>query len=211
MKKIYIETIPRKRISSLQTQKAELVLLGLTPGRQQHDASKTAKRVREWAFKGFMRKQMYEWFISLGVAKYLKLEGEDDLFTKRFQKTVYMTSLLRMPVYVGENRKNYTGRSPYPWKHEKLKKLMNETLNDLNRVKKPALLVPMGQIVSKAIKDFSLLDEKHFILHGFPHPSGANGHRHKEFSKNKQNLKKIIEDWIKFKPLFAFEKSISNP
>ena len=168
MKKIYIETIPRKRISSLQTQKAELVLLGLTPGRQQHDASKTAKSVREWAFKGFMRKQMYEWFISLGMAKYLKLEDEDDLFTKRFQKTVYMTSLLRMPVYVGENRKNYTGRSPYPWKHKKLKELMNETLNDLNRVKKPVLLVPMGQIVSKAIKDFSLLNEKHFYIAWVP-------------------------------------------
>ena len=197
MKKIYIETIPHKR--KPPSNKVDLILLGLTPGRQQHEALKTSKKIRIAAFKGYMRIQIHQWFLSLGMVEYLKLKDKDDLFSERFKETVHMTSLLRKPVYIGEDRKNYTGRSPYPWKHEKLRILMDETLCDLNRIKKPVLLIPMGQIVSTAIREFSPLDKTHFILHGFPHPSGSNGHRHKEFKKNEENLKKIIEDWIRFK------------
>ena len=34
-----------------------------------------------------------------------------------------------------------------------------------------------------------------FILNGFPHPSGANGHRAKQFETNKESMKEIIKEW----------------
>ena len=34
-----------------------------------------------------------------------------------------------------------------------------------------------------------------FILNGFPHPSGANGHRAKQFENNKKEMQSIIKKW----------------
>jgi len=31
------------------------------------------------------------------------------------------------------------------------------------------------------------------ILHGFPHPSGANGHRVQQFTANRESLRKQLE------------------
>jgi hypothetical protein len=49
--------------------------------------------------------------------------------------------------------------------------------------------VPLGEVVSQAITEFSELHEKHFILHGFPHPSGLNGHKDKKFDENFESMK----------------------
>lgn len=194
---IQIEKLNKKR--SLPSPKTQIVLLGLTPGKQQHQAINSSKKPREGAFKGYMRKQMHEWFKELGLAKDFELESEDDLFTrKEFLKTLYMTSLLREPVYIVKEdgvKRNYTGRSPLPWKNEKLKGLMMETLSALEKMKQTTLIIPMGQIVSEAIQNHSSLDEKHFVLHGFPHPSGANANRKNEFEANKRKLKSIYKNF----------------
>ena len=34
-------------------------------------------------------------------------------------------------------------------------------------------------------------------LLGFPHPSGANGHRKKQFNENKEKLSTVIEEYFK--------------
>ncbi|MBC76124.1 MAG: hypothetical protein CME64_08920 [Halobacteriovoraceae bacterium] len=181
------------------TPEVKIVLLGLTPGKQQHIAINASTNARSGAFKGYMRKQIYEWFKELGLSKFLQLENEDSLFQEeRFTTSLFTTSLLREPVYCikdGEE-KNYTGRNPFPWKNEDLYTLMKKTLNTLETLPPGTLIVPMGQIVSKAIQKYSDLDQKHFILHGFPHPSGANGHRGRQFEENKRNLKKITKKFL---------------
>lgn len=195
---IVIEKLSHKR--KKPSSKVKIVLLGLTPGKQQHETINKAKNPRDGSFKGYMRKQIFEWFKELEIARNLGLQDEDSLFIEdMFKDSLYISSLLREPVYIEKNgtKKNYSGRSPLPWKDDSLKKLMDETLKILGTIKKPVLIVPMGQIVSDAIKDFSDLDEKHFILHGFPHPSGANANRKKEFSNNKSELKRIANKFFK--------------
>lgn len=199
-KSIVVEKLNKPRtIPSNQTQ---IVLVGLTPGRRQHDAINAAENALTGSFKG-MRKQIFSWFDALGITKIFELSDENSLFTeKRFEETAYITSLLREPVYVSKDgvQSNYTGRSPFPWHHDALTTMMNETLQLLSDLKNPSLIVPMGQVVSQAIADFSTLDANHQVLHGFPHPSGANGHRHREFSENCQSMKKVVEKFIRLRP-----------
>ena len=44
------------------------------------------------------------------------------------------------------------------------------------------------------IKD-NLIKEEQCLL-GFPHPSGANGHRKKQFEENKMKLLRIVEEYF---------------
>jgi hypothetical protein len=195
---IIVEKLSHKR--KKPTKNVKLVLLGLTPGKQQHRTINNSRNPRNGSFKGYMRKQIYEWFVDLGIANELKLENEDTLFVeKKFEDLIYISSLLREPVYVKKNglKKNYTGRSPYPWKNDSLFVLMDDTLKILEKIEQPVLIVPMGKIVTEAIIKFSNLDDNNFILHGFPHPSGANGSRKIEFKKNKNILIDIVSSFFK--------------
>ena len=62
-----------------------------------------------------------------------------------------------------------------------------------------ALIVPLGkaveEVLEKMIKD-NLIKEEQCLL-GFPHPSGANGHRKKQFEENKMKLLSIVEEYFK--------------
>ena len=195
-KLIVIEKLNKPR--KIPSKDTKLVLVGLTPGRRQHEAINSSENALSGSFKG-MRKQIFAWFEILKISKILNIDNEDSIFNeKRFLKMTYITSLLREPVYIKSNGKlsNYSGRNPFPWCNDDLTKLMHQTLDILSRLDKPCLIVPMGQIVSEALVKFSSLDESHYILHGFPHPSGANGHRHREFEENCPKLKKIVRRWI---------------
>lgn len=195
---IVVEKLRHKR--KMPSAKVRIVLLGLTPGKQQHETINKSKNPREGSFKGYMRKQIFEWFKELGLAQKLELENEDSLFIDdNFKESLYISSLLREPVYIKKNntKKNYSGRSPLPWNDDALIKLMEDTFTVLKTIKKPVLIVPMGQIVSEAIKNFSDIDRKHFVLHGFPHPSGANANRKIEFNRNKKVLKQTVTKFFK--------------
>jgi hypothetical protein len=175
----------------------ELILLGLTPGKVQHKSIDEAKDPREGAFKGPMRRKLYQWFKEIGVAKHFKLENEDDLFKRPdLDQRVFISSLLRDPVYYS-NEKNYSGRDPYPWKHEKLTKLMMETIILLNSAPKTALIIPCGDIVSQALEMYLKNDLKKNVLFGFPHPSGLNSHAPKKFEKGKIMFKKRVLELLK--------------
>lgn len=194
---IKIEKLSHKR--PRPSPRTEIVLIGLTPGKQQHLAIEKAASPRQGAFKGYMRKQMFEWFQKLRLSDYLDLEDEDTLFNDHyFSKRLFVTSLLREPVYIkqGSNFKNYSGRNPLPWHNAELLTMMQETLDLLDTLQNNCLVIPLGKVVSQAIKRFSELDEYHFILHGFPHPSGANGHRGREFTENQRRLKKIVKEYF---------------
>ena len=62
---------------------------------------------------------------------------------------------------------------------------------------KSKLIIPLGKTVSEIlsqIKSDGKLNEN-ILLDGFPHPSGANGHRKKQFQMNSSNMAKKIKDW----------------
>ena len=57
------------------------------------------------------------------------------------------------------------------------------------------------KIIGKAVEEVlmylvnnNLIDNNYKILSGFPHPSGANGHRKEVFEKNKDTLISIINN-----------------
>lgn len=61
------------------------------------------------------------------------------------------------------------------------------------------LIIPLGKAVEEVLELMisEELIKKEQCLLGFPHPSGANGHRKKQFEANKENLLKIIDEYFK--------------
>ncbi|HYX37825.1 MAG TPA: hypothetical protein VE954_32380 [Oligoflexus sp.] len=187
-----IKIVRFKKQAPLPHKNTKLVLLGLTPGARQHKAVDEAEYARFGAFEGTMRPVIFRYCEELGINKFFEITTIPGLYEdRRFDRIVYTTSLLRDPVYYG-NGKNYTGRSPYPWNHEKLRSMMEQTFERLSHIKQPCLIMPMGDVVSEAIRDYSDLDTQHFVLHGFPHPSGSNGHKEKKFIEHFDSLKRVF-------------------
>lgn len=193
MAKVKIEKLNSKR--KKPSKKVKLALLGLTPGRVQHNAINLAKRPREGAFKGQMRGRIFKWFSVLGIAQYFGLSDEDDMFLNpKYDDVIYLTSLLREPVYY-ENGKNYSGRSPAPWKDDELLKLIKDTIEILKNLPSSCIIIPCGDIVAEALRRY-LPERLHDqVLFGFPHPSPLNSHAQKKFDECKKFLKNNL---IKF-------------
>ena len=62
-----------------------------------------------------------------------------------------------------------------------------------------ALIIPLGKSVEEVLNDMveDKILKKEQCLFGFPHPSGANGHRKAQFEQNKSNLLTIVENYFK--------------
>ena len=62
-----------------------------------------------------------------------------------------------------------------------------------------AFYIPLGNAVEEVLEFMvkERLIKKEQCLFGFPHPSGANGHRKQKFLENKERLLNIINDYFK--------------
>ena len=72
-----------------------------------------------------------------------------------------------------------------------IKKYFISEINELQNV----VIIPLGKAVEEVLKyliDNSIINNKYTILFGFPHPSGANGHRKEIFENNKKKLIKKV-------------------
>ena len=95
------------------------------------------------------------------------------------------------------NGKNYTGSSPSPLKSEILwQQIEKSFIPEINKFN-GKLIIPLGKSVNEVLSKIQSENNlnNNFILNGFPHPSGANGHRAKQFENNKEEMKSIIEEW----------------
>jgi exodeoxyribonuclease-3 len=141
------------------------------------------------AFAGQMRTNLVSMLNELGLAQLLGLSGLDQAFNGGLD--VHMTSLLRAAVF--RNGKNYSG-SPAPSKHPFLRELVLRYCGpELARVQ-PKLIVPLGKAVEDGLKllvDGGVVSEAQ-CLWGFPHPSGANGHRIRQFREHFDEMRKIV-------------------
>jgi hypothetical protein len=61
-----------------------------------------------------------------------------------------------------------------------------------------ALVIPLGKSVSQALQTLAASDQIDLdrCLLGFPHPSGANGGRTKEYNERKDALATKARDWF---------------
>jgi hypothetical protein len=178
---------------------ADLVIVGITPGRTQainaivaagaalrvgkdnKEASRLAKITG--SFSGPMRANLISLLDHIGLASALRITTCTTLFDPD-HASVHLTSALRYPVFVGEA--NYNG-SPDMLKTPLLKSMIDTCLADEAQRLSKAVWLPLGPQPARALDylcDCGLLDRKR-VLVGIPHPSGANAERIAYFTGRK--------------------------
>lgn len=190
------------------TTNAKIVIVGITPGVAQmraaftearrllHEGMKPPHLFKEirlrMAFKGPMRTNLIDMLDKIGVADRLELVSTAQLFDDA-SHLLHSTSVLRYPVF---NRgKNYTGSNPPIHRSPLLKSLLTSTLPpELDQVP-DALIVPLGKAVTTDALKIIGFDKERRVLHGFPHPSGGNGHRKAQFQREFHSLCSIVRAW----------------
>jgi len=192
-------------------EKAKVFIVGITPGWTQTSiAYKTAHEglinklnhevikkecKRNSRFAGSMRKNLIEMLDDLNLNKKLHLNSCLDLFENQ-DELIHTTSMIPYPIFV--NNKNYTGSSPKILDSEILRNyLKNYFYKEVEKLPN-TLIIPLGKAVEEVLElmiSENLIKRKQCLL-GFPHPSGANGHRKKQFEENKENLLKIIDEYL---------------
>lgn len=192
--------------------KARIFIVGITPGWTQTSiAYKTAYNAiinnlepelikkeckKNSRFAGSMRKNLIEMLDDLNLNKKLHMDSCSELFEEK-DDLLHTTSIIPYPVFI--NNKNYTGSNPKIIDNEILYSYVKKYFYNEIKILPNALIVPLGkaveEVLEKMIKD-NLIKEEQCLL-GFPHPSGANGHRKKQFEENKMKLLSIVEQYFK--------------
>lgn len=192
--------------------KAKIFIVGITPGFQQMStAIATARKELELTddineiqyrckvaarFSGSLRKNIINMLDDIKLNEVLHLESVSEIFEEK-DYLLHTISLIPYPVFV--KKENYTGHTPKLNKSEILMKYVYEHfIYEFKKIEnyKEILLVPLGKAVEDVLlklKDDGIIGENQ-ILSGFPHPSGANVNRLKQFEKNKENMKRFIKN-----------------
>ena len=186
---------------------AKLAIIGVTPGWTQMEiAYRIARRAllagrslqeacqeakRQASFGGSMRSILVSMLDDLEVPKLLRLSSSHELFETAGEQ-LHTTSAIRYPVFVDE--RNYTGNAPVimtsPLLMDYARRVLAPELSQLSE----AIFVPLGRAVESLL---TILESEQRIpsgriLQGFPHPSGANGHRVRQFTANRESLRKRL-------------------
>lgn len=209
--KIKIYYAPHNEIIN---KKAKVFIVGITPGwTQTCIAYKTAneglikginkEQIQKNCkinsrFAGSMRKNIIEMLDELDLNNHLNLNSCAELF-EDFNDLLHTTSLIPYPVFI--NGKNYTGSNPKMLESEILSSYIKKYFyNEVNELK-DVMVIPLGIAVEEVLNNMvneGIISAKQ-CLFGFPHPSGANGHRKKQFESNKKELKEKINLYFKSK------------
>jgi len=190
---------------------ARVALVGITPGfTQMQLAYETARDglengdthsdvlravERTASFAGTMRANLTRMLDELGLPALLGIEGTARLFAER-DDLLHSTSALRDPVFV--QGRNYTGSAPAidatPMLVEKIVTGLGPELAQVP----DAVVIPLGGAVERALRLLVIkgtLDADRCCF-GFPHPSGANGHRTRIFRENEDTLRDTLAEWF---------------
>lgn len=190
---------------------AKIVIVGITPGWTQMKAAfqeakvclqqdatliqlmKSSKRAA--GFAGTMRTNLIEMLDACGVNDALQLSTSQLLFSQ-CQNLMHTTSLIKYPVFI--KGKNYTGHTPKITQSSLLTEFAYQVFpKEIEEMKNDILLIPLGKAVSEVVKE--LVNQgnitEYSCLFGFPHPSGANGHRKRQFEMVKPELQRIVKKY----------------
>ncbi len=190
--------------------KPKLWILGITPGWNQmriayEGAAKALAQGRspaeaalvrkpQVAFAGSMRKNLISMMDEIGINEVFQVETSARLFGTELIRT---GSILKYPVF--KKGRNYTGHSPSPTKHEALLRMLDIVLAEELISVGRCLILPLGKAVETALEYSASKGrlELSQVLLGFPHPSGANGHRKKQFTEKQGELSTLVENWYR--------------
>lgn len=172
-------------------EEARVVIVGLTPGRQQaanaleaYQSARLAgagdRQALEQAkvhasFSGPMRRNLVHILDCVGMARYLAIESSAELFDPACN-LAHFTSALRYPVFVDGS--NYSG-APDPLVNPWLRTMAETWLAEELRRMPEALVVPLGPKVAAIVRHVAQMVglKPDRIIDGLPHPSGANAER----------------------------------
>lgn len=190
---------------------AKVIIIGLTPGFTQMRIAiqeaviglkaglsdeEVCRKAKEAArFAGSMRSTLIHMLDTLGLHQYLNLTSCDQLFQKQ-QTNLHTTSLLRFPVFV--EKKNYNGAHPKLRSDPFLRECALLSLEQELGILSQALIIPLGKTVEGMLQllvSEGKLDHRR-CLWEFPHPSGANGHRFKQFASHREDMTKTLQDHL---------------
>jgi hypothetical protein len=190
---------------------AKILILGITPGWEQMKTAVTLarhligkvpeqellKKVKaEGRFSGPMRRNLAGMLDSIGLAEWTGLDDSMMLFHEA-EALLHTCSLVKYPAF--HKGKNYTGHSPELSRSPFLMGYAEETLRtDILPLVSP-LVIPLGMaagsIVEGWIKEGLIKAEN--CLSGFPHPSGANGHRFRQLEAKKEELSGKVRQYFR--------------
>jgi hypothetical protein len=182
---------------------AELIFLGITPSWMEMERAYQvaqmglhlgwdAKAICHYAkqkasFAGPMRNNLIQMLDLLGLPAHLGIPSSEALFDQAYQH-VQISAMLRYPTFV--NGHNYNGHSPDILATPELRHWVEQVLaKELQQVAQ-AVIVPLGKAVARILRylaDKEVIAEER-CLFGFPHPSGGNGHRLREFTAQRERL-----------------------
>lgn len=190
---------------------AKVMIIGITPGFTQMElaircaredllsgvpADQIDQRAKKLAsFAGSMRKNLIEMLDQIGLPAVLGIEGSRLLFEER-RELLHTTSAVRYPVF--QHGKNYTGHSPPILKSPVLSSYAERILLPELLAVKDALIIPLGKAVSEVVQAFAekgWLSQERCLI-DMPHPSGANGHRKKQFEQHRAGMQQQVCQWF---------------
>lgn len=170
---------------------ARVVLLGITPGMHQAQIALStlqqalaagvapdlglARAKLAASFSGPMRSNLVDLLDAVGVHRAIGIGSCYELFGARAD-LVHFTSALRYPVFL--NGTNYAGTPPV-LSTPILKVMVDTWLREEIAKLRTAFWVPLGKEPSSVLQYFvdeGIISETQ-VLHGLPHPSGANAER----------------------------------
>jgi hypothetical protein len=128
------------------------------------------------AFSGAIRPNLVALLDSVGLQRWLGIASCATLFGADAH-LMHVTAVLRQPIFV--NGKNYNGASPNMLTTPLLQAQLLDYFASEASATPDAVYVPLGPKVGLALSWLArrgVLDEAR-ILHGIPHPSGANAER----------------------------------
>ncbi|SUV07675.1 Uncharacterised protein [Priestia megaterium] len=190
---------------------AHIVIAGITPGWFQmktafkqcvsslshhHPLEQILYETKKSAsFSGTMRVNLIDMLDRCGVQKAIGMDSAAELFASQ-RDMLHTTSVLKYPVF--HKGKNYTGHQPPIERSALLSHYAFEVFtHELNEIKNPCLIIPLGKAVENVLRKLSREPSfsRHTYLFGFPHPSGANGHRKRIFEEHLNEFTEIVEGW----------------
>jgi hypothetical protein len=189
---------------------AKIAIVGITPGWTQMEIAfrrasailrdggtsvEALRRAKEEAsFAGAMRNNLVKMLDEIGLQRAMRLNSCRDLFGSD-SHLVHTTSAVRHPTFI--HGRNYSGHSPDLLSHPLLSRYIKVVLAAELTILRKALIIPLGKCVDAVFRRLiqtGALSAKRCLL-GFPHPSGANGHRRTEFEQRRDEFVRVVEEW----------------
>lgn len=187
---------------------AKLIIVGITPGLHQMkraystviEASGTDEDIlrrvkREASFHGSMRKNLVAMLDELKLAALFEIETCGRLFNTH-SHLLHSTSILPRAVF--HKGRNYNGSTPKILANSMLQKYTEQYFPGNIEGIEETLMVPLGVNVQKVLESLMArgLIKRHRLLRGFPHPSGGNGHRSRQFAENKDRMMQEVKEFF---------------